>query len=187
MEEPKDKQKRMVVIDLKKANFFAIIILVVAAIVLVVPYLLIWTHYKPLVPDEGVFSPLGSIASILALIAGVVVHELIHGITWAHYAENGWKSISFGVIWKMLAPYCHCNEVLTKRGYITGALMPCIVLGILPGIAALCIGSIALLIWGIIFIAAAAGDLWMSWLLMKEAPDALVLDHPSEAGFYIFE
>ncbi len=65
--------------------------------------------------------------------------------------------------------------------------MPCIVLGILPSIIAICIGSFGLLIWGILFITVAAGDLWIAWLLTKEAPDVLVLDHPSEAGFYIYE
>ena len=37
------------------------------------------------------------------------------------------------------------------------------------------------------FIAAAAGDIWMTWLLTKENPKSLVLDHPSEAGFYIID
>ena len=63
--------------------------------------------------------------------------------------------------------------------------MPCIVLGVLPAIVALFIGSLPLLAWGIFFIAAAAGDIWMTWLLTKEDRHSLVLDHPSEAGFYI--
>ncbi len=187
MEEPKDKKKRKVTIDLKKANIFSLILMVGAAIVLGVPFLLIWAHREPLVPDVGITSPWSGLIVFVAFIAGIVVHELIHGITWAHYTEKGWKSISFGVIWKMLTPYCHCDEVLSIRSYIIGALMPCIVLGVLPGIAALCVGSYTLLVWGILFIAAASGDLWMAWLLTKEDPNALVLDHPSEAGFYIFE
>jgi len=44
-----------------------------------------------------------------------------------------------------------------------------------------------LLVWGIFFIAAAAGDIWMTWLLTKENPKSMVLDHPSEAGFYIID
>ena len=38
-----------------------------------------------------------------------------------------------------------------------------------------------------LFIAAAAGDIWMTWLLTKENPKSMVLDHPSEAGFYIID
>lgn len=187
MEEPKDKNKRMVVIDIKKANWFAIALLVGSAIVLMIPFFLIWYGREPMISQERILGIPGKVVFFVSLLLGIVVHELIHGITWAHFTEKGWKSISFGVIWKMLTPYCHCDEVLTIRSYIIGALMPCIVLGILPVVIALCIGSFGLLLWGIIFISAAAGDLWMAWLLTKEDPKALVLDHPSEAGFYIFE
>ena len=54
-------------------------------------------------------------------------------------------------------------------------------------IVALFIASLPLLVWGIIFISAAAGDIWMTWLLTKEDPKNMVLDHPTEAGFYIIE
>ena len=43
--------------------------------------------------------------------------------------------------------------------------MPCIVLGVIPANVALFIGSLPMLVWGIFFIAAAAGDIWMTWLL----------------------
>jgi hypothetical protein len=43
------------------------------------------------------------------------------------------------------------------------------------------------LFFGLLYIAAAAGDIWMAWLLQKENPQSTVLDHPSEAGFYIYD
>lgn len=107
-------------------------------------------------------------------------------ITWACFAPGGWKSISFGVIWKMLTPYSHCNEPMRPRPYIVGALMPLILLGIIPAIICLISGSLSLLVWSIIFIAAASRDIWMAWLLRKERPDSTVLDHPSQARFYLF-
>jgi len=116
-----------------------------------------------------------------------VVHELIHGLTWACFAKSGWKSISFGVMWKLLTPYCHCDEPMHIPGYMAGAMMPCFILGVIPAIVALFIGSLPMLAWGIFFIAAAAGDIWMTWLLTKENPKSFVLDHPSEAGFYIID
>ena len=30
-------------------------------------------------------------------------------------------------------------------------------------------------------------SIWMTWLLTKENPKSMVLDHPSEAGFYIID
>ena len=72
-------------------------------------------------------------------------------------------------------------------GYMCGAMMPCSILGVIPAVAALFVGSLPMLAWGIFFIATAAGDIWMTWLLTKENPNSLVLDHPSEAGFYIID
>ena len=146
-----------------KANIFAFVIMAIAAIVFLVPFFWIWKDKKPMSELLGGFGD-WSITLILAIV-GIVVHELIHGLTWACYAKSGWKSISFGVWWKMLTPYCHCNEPMRIPCYMISAMMPCIVLGVIPAIVALFIGSLPMLAWGIFFIAAAAGDIWMTWLL----------------------
>ena len=177
---------KKVVIDIVKANVFGVVLMVVSAILFLVPFFLIWKDRKPISTMLVEFGD--SIPVLLVLMfVGIVVHELIHGLTWAYFAKNGWKSISFGVMWKMLTPYCHCDEPMSIPGYMCGAMMPCIVLGVIPAVAALFIGSLPLLAWGVFFIAAAGGDIWMTWLLTKENPKSMVLDHPSEAGFYILD
>ena len=178
-----ESQGRKVAIDIGKANLFAIVIMVVAAVVFLVPFFMIWGRSTHCV----VGTSLQWLIAFIALFFGIVVHELIHGATWSCFAKRGWQSISFGVMWKLLTPYCHCDEPLPIRGYMMGAMMPCILLGIVPSIVALCIGSLPLLVWGIFFIAAAAGDIWMAWLLTKEKSDSMILDHPTEAGFYIMD
>ena len=188
MEEFKEENGRKVTINLVKANVFAMVLMVVVAIGLLIPYILIWRdQWQQGEVDRFLGTPVTWGVFAIGLFVGIVVHELIHGLTWAYFAKDGWKSISFGVIWKMLTPYCHCNAPMRPRPYIIGALMPLIVLGIIPALIALAIGSLPLLFWGIIFIAAAGGDIWMAWLLTKERADCMVLDHPSEAGFYVFD
>ena len=181
-----ESKGRKVTIDLVKANIFSIVILVVAAIALLIPYFLIWKDKKPI--DE-IFGGFGyrSLLFFIVMIVGVFVHELIHGVVFACFAKSGWKSIRFGILRKMFTPYCHCSEPMRIPEYMLGAMMPCIILGIIPSVVALFIGSLLLLLLGIFFIAAAAGDIWMTWLLTKENPKSLVLDHPSEAGFYVFD
>ena len=180
---------RKVTINIAKANVFAIVLMLVSGIVLLVPYIMIWRDHWAAGNADKFFDtlPFHSVLFLILMVVGIVVHELIHGITWACFAPSGWRSISFGVIWKMLTPYCHCNEPMRPRPYIIGALMPLIVLGIIPAVICLISGSLFLLLWSIIFIAAAGGDIWMAWLLTKESPDCTVLDHPSEAGFYVFD
>lgn len=176
---------RKVAIDIVKANGFALAIMAVSAVVLLVLFFLIWHDRKSMV--ELIGNGIEWFVAFPAIFVGIVVHELIHGLTWACFVKNGWKSISFGVMWKLLTPYCHCDEPMHIPGYMMGAMMPCIVLGIIPAIIALCIGNLPLLAWGILFISAAAGDIWMTWLLTKENKKSMVLDHPTEAGFYIIE
>jgi len=182
-------EKRKVAIDLVKANYFSIALLVGAIIVFGVPFLLIWgKSLSHSFLDEVLGGNKWNYVWLVVLpLLGIVAHELIHGITWSFFAPNGWRSISFGVIWKMLTPYCHCDDPMRRKGYLWGAMMPCIILGIIPAVVSLFNGSIAWLVWGVFFIAAAAGDIWMSWLMLKEKPGCLVLDHPSEAAFYVFD
>ncbi|WP_380907020.1 DUF3267 domain-containing protein [Sphingobacterium chuzhouense] len=127
-----------------------------------------------------------AIMILLTTIIGIILHELIHGITWAIFAKRGFKSIKFGVILKMLTPYCHCKELLTTKQYIIGALAPSIILGFLPALISLAIGNFPLLIFSIFFTVAAAGDFMIVKLMLREDKDSFVLDHPSEAGYYIF-
>jgi len=178
------KGGRKVAINLVKANIFSVAILVLVAVVLMVPFFLIWKE-APISQLTGV--PSEWFVFFILLTVGIVVHELIHGITWACFVKHGWKSISFGVIWKYLTPYCHCKEPMPVHAYMWGAMMPCLILGVIPAIVAVVIGHLPLLVYGIIFITAAAGDIWMTWLLTKEKSDSMILDHPSEAGYYVLE
>ena len=184
-------KERKETINIVTANIVSIGILVVSALVLYGIFFLIWDYpdwfYKEKLIEVMDQFRTNYLMFMGALIVGIVVHELIHGLTWAMYAKTGFKSISFGVMWKMLTPYCHCSEPLKISHYSIGALMPLIVLGILPSIAAICLKSLFWLTMGVIFIAAAAGDIMIVWNLRKEKPENMVLDHPTEAGYLVYE
>ena len=85
-----DEKGRKVVIDIVKANIFAVTIMIMATIVLLGPFYLIWRECKPMMEMLGSGTQWG--VALVAMFIGIVVHELIHGITWACYAPSGWKS-----------------------------------------------------------------------------------------------
>ena len=182
MENSEMKKDRKVVINLFAVNVWGVLLLFIAAAVFGFPFYFIWPEELSLGKIFHGWTP--HLLCALMLV-GIVVHELLHGITWAYYAKNGWKSISFGVKWEWLTPYCHCSEPLSKRAYLIGALIPLLVLGLIPAIISLFIGNMLLLIFGAVFISGAIGDIWVAWLLRKEDSESLFLDHPSEAGFYV--
>ena len=106
---------------------------------------------------------------------------------WIRGTLNFYSSSSFGVMWKLLTPYCHCSEPLRVSHYRTGALMPLYVLGLLPLLVSPFVRSMEMCVFGMFFISAAAGDLMIVWRLRKEAPSSTVLDHPTEAGYLVYE
>lgn len=127
---------------------------------------------------------------LLAFVVLVVVHEGIHGISWAIFAEHHFRDIEFGFMKQYLTPYCTCTTALKKGPYIFGALMPLITLGIIPMIISVLINSMPMMIVGIVMAASAAGDIMIVAVLLahrSSAKDIVYIDHPTQAGGVIFE
>lgn len=163
-------------VSVLKANIMAIVMTLPIAIVCWILYLLIHTH--------SVFQPT-SFLFVFICILGIVIHELTHGIVWAMNAKKGWKAISFGVIWKFLTPYCCCNECLSYYPYFLGAVMPTVLLGFLPYLISLMIGSQYLLMFSIIFIISGGGDLYICSII-RSFKDSILIDHPNQIGCVAF-
>ncbi len=179
-----DKEKYIqekITIDIKKANIFGLLILIPIALIYGVPYYLTWG-----VDNIISLSFPSFLFFIIVFIVGIVLHELIHGITWACYAKSRFKSIRFGIMAAFLTPYCHCKEPLKIKHYILGALAPALILGVIPAIYAIIAGNSLWLLFAIIFTNAACGDILVVWALRKEKRDNYVQDHPSEAGCYVY-
>lgn len=162
-----------------KANLYVILLFIPITIILLVPFMLIW-DYETFESGRKSFMDY----FLLVLLGGIIVHELLHGISWGFYAPNGMKSIKFGIKWKFLTPYCHCKEPLKVKHYRIGIAMPLIILGILPSLIAIILGHGAFLSFGILFTWAAGGDIIALFMLRKFENDIYISDHPSKMGFY---
>ena len=121
---------------------------------------------------------------ILAILLAIVVHELIHGITWMTVTHSSFKHLSFGLL--PGGVYCHIDVPMKKRAYVVGALMPLMLLGVLPFIVSLFSGSVALMFFGATMIGTAMGDVLIVWAIRKESPDTMVYDHPTEPGCVLY-
>ena len=173
-------------ISIVKANLF--VFLLAIPVIAIGVLLFAWKNPISLLAPN----PRGSLLVIVLFIVLIVVHELIHGLTWSLYAEHHFKDIEFGFMKEYLTPYCTCTTPLPKSHYIMGALMPCIVLGILPTAIGILLGS-SLFFWiGIIMILSAGGDIMIVWKVLAfkkqdETEKVLIYDHPTQAGSVIFE
>lgn len=169
-------------IGIMKANVLALLLMVVVGAIGFVALWLLWGS------EAFHFSPKSYLKSsflfFILLIAGMAVHELIHGITWMVLTRTGFRHVSFGAMKGAL--YCHIDVPMRKGSYVTGALMPLLLLGLVPLVAALSVGSLFWLLYGILFTGAAMGDIMIVWAIRNEPSDALVYDHPSEGGCYVY-
>lgn len=171
-------------ISVLKANVLAFLTAGPFALIIFFIYLIIWR--------ELYFQLYSSSPFILAWIAAVVsipVHELLHGLTWRMFCKNGWDSIHFGVMWSKLTPYCHCKEPLNIKSYLIGAIMPFLVLGVAVGIIAIITGNPYILLLASLNILSSGGDTTVVFKLLThiDKENALVLDHPTEVGYVLFE
>lgn len=138
----------------------------------------------------GTGSPSGieMLIAAAAFIAGIVVHELLHGLGWVFFTKGKLRSIAFGVVWQALTPYCTCKEALKKGQYILGLVLPLIVLGFIPSIIACVNGSVILLGYGVLLTASAGGDILVLTQILKTKfkGEVLFVDHPTEIGLAAF-
>ena len=124
---------------------------------------------------------------VLFFLIGIIIHEAIHGVTWMVAGRKSLKTIRFGINIRALTPYAHCNEPLTIGVYRLGTLMPGLLLGIVPYLFGLLSGNGGIMLFGLLFTVAAGGDALVLWIIRKEKPDRLVLDHPTRVGCLIAE
>jgi hypothetical protein len=123
---------------------------------------------------------------LILLVILVVVHEGLHGLTWAVFCKNRFKSIQFGLILSSLTPYCTCLEPLGFKTYLLGGMMPLMVLGFGSFGISLITGSCYWFYFACVATLTAGGDITIALMLLQHR-DALLLDHPTECGFYAFE
>lgn len=180
-------EKVLKTIDIVKANETGLKLLLPVVLIYALPFYLVWKDTMSLKEMLDAGSWLNFLKWTLIFIAGIAAHELVHGITWAIFAKKGFRSIRFGVMWKMLTPYCHCKEPLKIKHYLTGAITPFIFVGLIPAIYAIVTGSTGWLFFGIFYTIGAIGDFLIINLLRKEKMTDYALDHPSEAGCYVYK
>jgi hypothetical protein len=134
------------------------------------------------------FEPKWNAPSLIALIlAGVIFHEIIHGVSWAMFGNKPLSEIKFGFMWKTITPYAHFKEPLEIGVCRLGAFIPGLFLGIIPYNLALFTGSGDLMWFSLLHTTAASGDWLILWIIRTVKPGYMVADHPSNAGCFVLE
>ena len=164
-------------IGMLKANIVALVVLGLVCLLGVAGLYAIWGGFS-------LGNPWNGMLFIVGFGVGVAVHELIHGFTWMWATRSGFSHLRFGLL--QGGVYCHIDVPMSKRKYVVGALMPLLLLGVVPFLLSFATNSLWLMLFGAIFIGCAMGDVLIVWAIRKESPDTLVYDHPSEPGCVVY-
>ena len=173
--------KRDLSVSLASANLRSIIFGLPPAALVFALYVLIWGRPHVSLSLSGILLIAG------LFIVGVLLHEAIHGLVWALRGTKSFATIKFGMNVRALAPYAHATVPMKASAYRLGAISPALVLGVLPALAGVITGSLIALILGATFLAAAAGDFLVLWMIRGVPANALVEDHPTRAGCIVID
>ncbi|NBJ94921.1 DUF3267 domain-containing protein [Parablautia muri] len=130
------------------------------------------------------------VAAFLLMPCLIILHELIHGITWGTFAKNHFHSIDFGFVWSSFTPYCTCSEPLRKWQYLLGTAMPTLVLGAGAAVAAVITNQLLLFFLAEFMLLSGGGDFLIILKILLHRTDkkeSVYCDHPYECGFVVFE
>lgn len=163
-----------------------------ASIFLMLPFAAaLWVCYVLVNPSGRVDLSLGgALVFLVLLLLLTVVHEGIHGLTLGAFAKGHLRSISFGVIWTYLTPYCTCAEPLKRWQYVVGTAMPTLILGFGLGAAAVGLGQPMLFLLSVIMLFGGGGDALIILKVLfhrSGGRNAVYCDHPYDCGVVVFE
>jgi len=162
--------------------------LMVILMVMIIPFYiagdlvfdLIWKGRVPLVQI-----PVPTWVKYVSVLVAIFAHELIHGIVFAIYAPNGFRSVKFGFSKDLGSPYCHCSDPIRVKHYMRAGIAPFIVLGLLPLIFAMLTGVNWIKVFGLLLCIGGFGDLLVWIKLLKYDRNLMIMDHPTKMGFII--
>ena len=174
------ENKRDLSVSMAQANVIVLFISLPVVILQLVLFLLL--HGV-----EGLKPTWSTALLIIAVLLGIVIHELIHGISWMIFGRKPFSSIKFGVQWKTFTPYAHLKEPVQVNAYRLGAFLPGFILGILPYGLSLLSGNGDLFWFSLVHTSAAGGDWLILWLIRSVKAGMQVEDHPTNAGCYVLE
>jgi len=156
----------------------------VAMLGLIAPYQMRWGLAPPRLP---VGRPLVAVAGFVGLLlAGLLLREVVHlaGYYVIGRVPRGAARLGAGHVG--LSPRVRCAVLLPARVYRAILLAPALLLGVVPGIVGIVIGSWLLIVWAVWLVVAAGGDLAALWAMRGLPAATLVRAHPTRAGCEFF-
>ena len=131
----------------------------------------------------------------LVLAVGILVScfllmflfELFHGIAWCAMSRLPLNRMRFGMAGGGLLFQCRIDgELLTKREYVRGLIIPDLIFAAVLLALGLCLNLLLATFLGSIVLMCTVGDIMIASRVRGEREDTPVYIHPDQAGVYAY-
>ena len=138
------------------------------------------------------FDLIGVALYLLSFLAFVIVHEVLHGLSFVVFSGQSWKTIRFGLVLKNGLAYCISLVPVTIRRARWSLMMPLYVICIPLYLYGIFTSSFALAILAILFASGSVGDIYYLWQLRTANPTYYMMEeeptkHGYEIGYYLYQ
>lgn len=106
----------------------------------------------------------GYLLVIGLLLISIILHEGLHGVGFIILGHVSWRTIRFRFKkWPKWTPYTTCTQPINARAYRQSALLPLLILGVIPGTIGLFWHINGLAFWAILNGGFCTSDLVSFW------------------------
>jgi hypothetical protein len=103
------------------------------------------------------------------------------------FLPSGFRALKFGYKKEYLALYVHLKEPISVTGFRIGAIMPAILLGILPMVVGLLYGYLSVVLFGMFLTTGAVGDFILLAKTMRLHSGYMIKDQPDDIAVLAIE
>ncbi len=175
-------------VPLLAAMMMAFSIAPVAFVGLLLPFQLRWGTTPPRLPAR--WPGMALLALLALLLGGMVLRDVVclAAYRWIGRVPRGSTHLLPGPksLLKAVGPRVRCDAPVPARAYRVILLLPLLLLGVLPGVVGVLVGSWLLLIWGLWLIMGCSGDVVTLWAMRGLPGTTPVRSHPTRPGCEIF-
>lgn len=158
----------------------------VALLGLFVPYQWRWGLTPPRLAAGQPVAVVALLGIFALLLAGLLLHEAAHLAAYYVIGRVPRGAARLGGGHVALAPRVRCATLLPARTYRAILLAPGVLLGVVPGIAGIAVGSWLPVVWGVWMLVASGGNLATLWAMRGLPAATPVRAHPTRAGCEFF-
>lgn len=133
---------------------------------------------------SGTFELLNLSLYIIGFFVFIVVHELLHGISFVLDKNITWKNIKFGLVLKSGMAYCISTVPVKVNISKISLMMPVYVVCLPMIIIGIILNDAALAVAGIFYLSGSAGDIYYMWKLRKTDKNLYMFEEMPVASGY---